>query len=131
MQLIVHFLAIPQFGLKPQNVRGFTDNSTNLNCTSVGYPSRVTRWYRNGIPVVNDDNHFIHANNTLSLKKLNWEDQGVFQCAADNFAAIKFAQVQVEVQSTKFKFIIYLIVFLLKFNIVYLVHSSEITSCFQ
>lgn len=95
--------SIPQFGLKPQNVRGFTDNSTNLNCTSVGYPSRVTRWYRNGIPVVNDDNHFIHANNTLSLKKLNWEDQGVFQCAADNFAAIKFAQVQVEVQNVSTK----------------------------
>ena len=77
----------------------YTDNSTMLNCTSRGRPSQNQLWYRNGVPLIKGVNRVVFQNNSVLLKKLNWEDNGIFQCGVSNFAALKFAQVQVKVQS--------------------------------
>ena len=99
------FTAIPEFNTVPEKHVAYTDNSTVLNCLVQGYPSVNITWYRNGIPVSpSGDSHTVLKNNTIVLHNLNWEDNGVFQCGAENFAGLLFVNQELDVQS-KFCFI--------------------------
>ena len=92
--------AVPEFNTKAEKHVAYTDNSTVLNCLVQGYPSVDVTWYRNGIPVSPaGDSHAVLKNNSIVLHNLNWEDAGVFQCGAENFAGLFFVNLELEVQS--------------------------------
>lgn len=94
------FSAIPEFNTNPEKHVAYTDNSTVLNCLVQGYPSVNITWYRNGIPVSpSGDSHAVLKNNSIVLHNLNWEDDGVFQCGAENFAGLFFVNLELKVQS--------------------------------
>jgi len=63
-------------------------------------PAVTIKWYRNGIPVTaSGDTHAIMTNNSIHLQRLNWRDDGVFQCAAENMAGLFFINIELRVQS--------------------------------
>lgn len=96
--------SIPEFNTKANKFQAYTDGSTALHCSAQGYPSVNMSWYRNGIPLQDThQSHDILANNTVHLKKLNWQDNGVFQCAAENYAGIFFLNLQLDVRNISAK----------------------------
>ncbi|XP_047144342.1 protein sidekick-1 isoform X1 [Hydra vulgaris] len=96
-EVLLNVYSTPEILVKPIDIYGYTDNTSSLNCVAQGFPSVNVTWYRNGIPVSIIGKHTVLPNNTLLLNKLNWEDNGLFQCAASNIKSIVFAQAQVKV----------------------------------
>ena len=99
MFILIFFSGPAVFLVKPVNQDVYTDNTTLINCKSSAHPSRVNRWYRNGIPVQYNSKYQLLSNNSLLIKSLNWEDNGKFQCAAENAAGLKFVDAEIKVLS--------------------------------
>ena len=97
------FTAIPVFSTKAGKYQAYTDSSTTLHCLVTGLPSLNITWYRNGIPLLDSsDSHAVLKNNSVTLNDLNWEDNGLFQCGAENYAGLFFVNQQLQVQSKAF-----------------------------
>ena len=80
-----------------------------LPCIVQAEPAVAVKWYRNGIPVAaSGDTHAVMTNNSIHLQQLDWRDNGVFQCAAENEAGLFFINIELKVQSMlKFLFFYY------------------------
>eukprot|EP00111_Clytia_hemisphaerica_P021271 TCONS_00062616-protein len=92
--------SIPVFSTKPGEYEAYTDSSATLNCLVTGLPTINITWYRNGIPMTHSsDSHAVLKNNSIELIGLNWEDNGIFQCGAENYAGLFFVNQQLKVQN--------------------------------
>ncbi|XP_032295839.1 protein sidekick isoform X5 [Drosophila virilis] len=74
-----------------------------LPCDVVGDPTPHVQWFRNAEPIeahLQTGGYTLKADNTLIIKKLTLEDEGMFQCLASNEAGEKSAYTWLRVKTT-------------------------------
>lgn len=56
--------------------------SANFNCSILGYPITSVLWYKDGMPLLPDDNHNFKSSTLLEVIAVRRQDQGMYQCFA-------------------------------------------------
>ena len=66
-------------------------SNVNLRCEAIGRPTPTYRWFKNGVQLVSgssvggsDPARYTLTANKLTINAVTVDDQGTFQCSADN-----------------------------------------------
>lgn len=53
-----------------------------LNCSILGFPITSLVWYKDGRPLLPDNNHVFKSDTLLEITSVRRQDQGMYQCFA-------------------------------------------------
>ncbi|XP_032597184.2 protein sidekick [Drosophila grimshawi] len=101
----VQILEAPMF-VSPLRSETFGEfgGQVQLSCDVVGDPKPQVQWFRNAERIteaqLEDEVYELNADNTLIIKKLSLDDEGMFQCLATNEAGEKSAYTWLRVKTT-------------------------------
>ena len=92
---------------KPKNV--IEGDPLSLECQAWGYPHVNVTWYAEGVAIVADGVRIKLSNGTnlenslLRIENMEFDDQGIFTCVAENDAGINNETIQIRVKGKTFK----------------------------
>uniref|UniRef100_F1KRH1 Netrin receptor DCC n=1 Tax=Ascaris suum TaxID=6253 RepID=F1KRH1_ASCSU len=90
----------PEITRRPKDVVAQETTDVELDCTASGKPGAVVSWYKNGEAIIASE-YFVIEGNRLRVLGLVRNDQGVYQCVADNDAGSAQASAQLIVDSAE------------------------------
>uniref|UniRef100_A0A0M3HY64 Neogenin n=1 Tax=Ascaris lumbricoides TaxID=6252 RepID=A0A0M3HY64_ASCLU len=94
------FSVAPEITRRPKDVVAQETTDVELDCTASGKPGAVVSWYKNGEAIIASE-YFVIEGNRLRVLGLVRNDQGVYQCVADNDAGSAQASAQLIVDSAE------------------------------
>ncbi|KHJ48881.1 fibronectin type III domain protein [Trichuris suis] len=80
---LLEVMTLPDFSSRPENVVGLANQAITFRCEAKGYPSPAITWYKNG-EVLKSSEYFMINDTHLKISGLVKNDQGVYQCLAEN-----------------------------------------------
>ncbi|KAH3873129.1 hypothetical protein DPMN_036355 [Dreissena polymorpha] len=96
----IYVVERPRFQHLPANKTAYEGHSMMLHCVASGDPRPSITWEKNQIRDNWDRNRFtIYPNGTLKISKVYMEDQGMYQCVANNTAGAIYASAYLDVAS--------------------------------
>ena len=99
------FSELPHFNSKPSPTITLKETQNVLiPCKANGFPQPVITWYKNGHPIEKEKNYF--GERSLKLKKIQFQDRGVYTCIAENLMGRAELSVNVSVKGLFKRFII-------------------------
>jgi len=85
--LTVTFAVAPRFVERPRDHQVPLHGSVTLTCRAEGPPRPVISWYRNSVPVLPSQKVFISNEGDLAIYQFQAEDEGLYECVAENSIA--------------------------------------------
>ncbi|TKR96940.1 hypothetical protein L596_010884 [Steinernema carpocapsae] len=73
----------PKISVKPVDQVSQETNDVNMQCDTTGVPTPIVSWYKNG-EMLTPSEYFVIGNNRLTILGLVRDDQGVYECIAEN-----------------------------------------------
>ncbi|XP_078477614.1 immunoglobulin superfamily DCC subclass member 3 [Lampetra fluviatilis] len=90
--------APPEFMQPPQSVTRSLGASAVLTCSAQGTPSPRIIWLHNGLPLHQSERvRLQNSNSTLTIQRVCSEDEGIYQCTAENSAGYTQASARLAV----------------------------------
>ncbi|KAK0424070.1 hypothetical protein QR680_008482 [Steinernema hermaphroditum] len=91
----------PVIKVKPVDEVSQETNDVEMQCDATGVPTPIVSWFKNG-EMLTSSEYFVIRNNRLNILGLVRDDQGVYECIAENDAgsAQGFAQLLVDKADT-------------------------------
>uniref|UniRef100_A0A1I7ZQQ0 Down syndrome cell adhesion molecule-like protein Dscam2 n=1 Tax=Steinernema glaseri TaxID=37863 RepID=A0A1I7ZQQ0_9BILA len=91
----------PVISVKPVDEVSQETNDVEMQCEAKGVPAPIVSWYKNG-EMLTSSEYFVIQNNRLNILGLVRDDQGVYECIAENDvgSAQGFAQLLVDKADT-------------------------------
>lgn len=75
----------PEITASPQNVTKNEGENVTLSCNATGNPEPTISWTKSGLPLtVKTRIRFSSDNKHLTIRIVNKEDSGMYQCVANN-----------------------------------------------
>ena len=90
----------PTFLATPRDVEAPYGTNIELECNAAGDPRPTISWYQGNNLVLPSDRRVILSNGNLDIFSVTYEDQGLYECIAENSGGIISAFVSVSVIST-------------------------------
>ncbi|XP_050711611.1 fasciclin-2-like isoform X4 [Eriocheir sinensis] len=86
------------FGDTPTHQTLLIGQEGTVKCTPKARPAPQVDWYKNNVPIINDDNHIIRQDG-IHIQQVTEADEGTYRCRARvlELGSIKQVNIQVEV----------------------------------
>ena len=99
------FQGLPHFSSKPSPTITVKETKNILiPCKANGFPLPVITWYKNGHLI--EKERKCYGERSLKLKKIQFQDRGVYTCSAENLMGRAELSVNVSVKGLSKRFII-------------------------
>ncbi|XP_071806215.1 hemicentin-2-like isoform X2 [Asterias amurensis] len=73
----------------PIDQRIIEGSSTQISCRADANPSPAVTWLFNGVAISNDPKHSVYGNGDLTLMNIEKNQEGLYECQAQNFLGVE------------------------------------------